>query len=154
MSQSLRQRIISDQLEEFIEFTDISTVRERLAGKRLLSGDFIDVADGWIRAQYIPADFDADGAPLRIIFTTRNVDDEKRHEEQLVRVAMTDELTGLFNRRGWEEDIVECTVHGFESDFVVLSADVNGLKRVNDTMGHAAGDELIKGAAECLLLAI
>lgn len=154
MSQSLRQRIIADQLEEFIEFTDISTVRDRLVGKKLLSGDFIDVADGWIRAQYIPADFDADGVPLRIIFTTRNVDDEKRHEEQLVRVAMTDELTGLFNRRGWEEDIVECTVHGFEPDFVVLSADVNGLKRVNDTMGHAAGDELIKGAAECLLLAI
>lgn len=35
-------------------------------------------------------------------------------------------------------------------DFVYASIDVNGLKVVNDEIGHAAGDELIKGAADCM----
>ena len=35
-------------------------------------------------------------------------------------------------------------------DFVFVSLDVNGLKTINDTQGHAAGDELIKAAASCM----
>ena len=154
MSRRIREHVMPDQLEEFIGFTDITTVRERLAGKKLLSEDFIDVVDGWFRAQYIPVDADENGLALRIIFTTRNVDEEKKREEGLIRIAMTDELTRLFNRHRYEEDVMECRLHGLEDDLVLLSADVNGLKRVNDSMGHAAGDELIKGAADCLVLGI
>ena len=43
---------------------------------------------------------------------------------------------------------------GKENDFAVVVCDVNGLKHVNDTQGHAAGDELIKGAANCLTFAV
>ena len=154
MTQRLRERVMPDQLERFIEYTNITTVRARLMGRKLLSDDFIDVVDGWIRAQYIPVEYDESGVPQRVIFTTRNVDDEKRREERLLRIAMTDELTRLPNRRSYEEDLMECGIHGFGKDFVLLCADVNGLKRVNDTIGHVAGDELIMGAAECLLLAI
>jgi diguanylate cyclase (GGDEF)-like protein len=154
MTQGLRERVMPDQLERFIEYTNITTVRSRLVGRKLLSDDFIDVADGWIRAQYIPVDYDENGIALRVIFTTRNVDDEKRREERLLRIAMTDELTRLPNRRSYEEDLMECRIHGPQMDLVLLSADVNGLKKVNDAIGHVAGDELIMGAAECLLLAI
>ena len=154
MTQGLRERVMPDQLERFIEYTNITTVRSRLVGRKLLSDDFIDVADGWIRAQYIPVDYDENGTALRVIFTTRNVDDEKRREERLLRIAMTDELTRLPNRRSYEEDLMECRIHGPQMDLVLLSADVNGLKKVNDAIGHVAGDELIMGAAECLLLAI
>lgn len=154
MSRRIRERVLPEQLERFIAFTDITTVRDRLKGKRLLSGDFIDMADGWIRAQYIPVDTDEAGLPIRVIFTTRNVDEEKRREEHLTRIAMMDELTHLYNRRSYEEDVREYRTRGLEEDFVLLSADVNGLKTVNDTVGHAAGDEIIRGAAECLLLAI
>ena len=41
-----------------------------------------------------------------------------------------------------------------EDDLVLFSLDVNGLKKANDTLGHNAGDELIKGAAECLAYAV
>ncbi|WP_026521005.1 GGDEF domain-containing protein [Butyrivibrio sp. VCB2001] len=154
MSTKIREKVMPDQLDDFIAFTDISTVRERLVGKRLLSEDFIDVVDGWFRAQYIPVEVDDEGMPTQVVFTTRNVDDERQREERLVRIAMTDELTRLFNRRSYEEDLAEYEKNGLDKDFVILSADVNGLKRVNDTMGHAGGDELLKGAAECLLLGI
>ena len=112
------------------------------------------MVDGWFRAQYIPVEVDENGIPSRIVFTTRNVDDEKKREERLVRIAMTDELTRLFNRRSYEEDLASYRENGLDKDFIILSADVNGLKKVNDTIGHAAGDELIKGAADCLVLAI
>ena len=154
MSREMRKSVMPDQMDEFIRFTNISTVRERLIGKRLLSDDFIDVVDGWFRAQYIPVEVDENGVPTQVVFTTRNVDDEKQREERLVRIAMTDELTRLFNRRSYEEDLAEYDGKELEKDFVILSADVNGLKRVNDTKGHIGGDELIKGAAECLLMGI
>ena len=154
MTRELRKSIMPDQVESFLEFTNIHTIRSRLTGKKLLSNDFINVVDGWFRAQYIPVDEDENGVPVRIVFTTRNVDDEKRREERLYRIAMTDELTRLYNRRRYEEDLNVFREQGLEKNFVILSADVNGLKRVNDTTGHAGGDELIKGAADCLLLGI
>ena len=154
MTQGMRKSIMPDQLESFIEYTNITTVRSRLVGRKLISNDFIDVVDGWFRAQYIPVDVDENGVPVRVVFTTRTVDDEKRREEQLYRIAMTDELTRLFNRRCYEDDLDVFREQGMGKDFVMLSADVNGLKKVNDTQGHAGGDELIKGAAECLLLGI
>ena len=154
MTRNMRKSIMPDQLESFIEYTDISTIRSRLVGKKLVSSDFIDVVDGWFRAQYIPVDLDENGVPQRVVFTTRNVDSERRREEHLYRIAMTDELTRLFNRRSYEEDLDVFREQGMGKDFVMLSADVNGLKKVNDTKGHAGGDELIKSAADCLLLGI
>ena len=62
-----------DQLEKFIAFTDLTTVRSRLVGKRLISDDFVDVVDGWFKAQYIPIDVDENGVPYRIVFTTRSL---------------------------------------------------------------------------------
>ena len=154
MSTKISASVMPGQIDKFKEYTNIKTIRERLAGRRILSNDFIDVTEGWFRAQYIPVEVDENGIPLRIVFTTRNVDEERKREERLVRIAMTDELTGLFNRRCYEEDLVEHRDKGMEDDLVILCADVNGLKKVNDTLGHAAGDELIKGAALCLLLGV
>ena len=154
MTLNMRKSIMPDQLENFIEYTNIATIRSRLTGRRLLSNDFIDVVDGWFRAQYIPVDVDENGVPQKVVFTTRNVDDEKKREEHLYRIAMTDELTRLYNRRRFEEDLAEFREQGPEKNFVMLSADVNGLKKINDTKGHVGGDELIKGAADCLVLGI
>ena len=154
VSTKIRERVMPDQLKKFIAFTDLTTVRSRLTGKRLISDDFVDVVDGWFRAQYIPIDVDENGVPYRIVFTTRNVEDEKQREESLIRIAMTDELTRLFNRRSYEEDLLAYQQQGLKKNFVIFSADVNGLKKVNDTVGHVGGDELIKGAADCLLHAI
>lgn len=58
-----------------------------------------------------------------------------------------DELTQCLDRRVYEKDIKKMSTR---SEFVYAAMDVNGLKCVNDTQGHAAGDELIQGAAECM----
>lgn len=154
MNQRLKEKVMPDQLEAFLTFTDIRTVRSRLTNKKIISEDFIDIVEGWFRAQYITVEASDEGVPDIVIYTTRNVDIEKKREERLIRVAMTDELTRLYNRRCYEEDLAKYRLNGLDEDLVVFSIDINGLKRVNDSKGHAAGDEMIKGAADCLLLSI
>ncbi len=150
MNQRLQKTVSHDQLEAFLAFTDITTVVQRLSGKLSISGEFTDRITGWFRAQYITIDTDKNGLPSRVIYTTQNIDAEKRREEHLLRISMTDELTRLYNRRCYYEDIREYNAKGLEDDFVIFSVDVNGLKTVNDNYGHAAGDELLKAAASCL----
>lgn len=133
-----------------LKFTDLNTISDRMKNKKLISGEFIGNRLGWYRAQFITIENDAEGRPVKIIFTTQGIDEEKRQRDLLIKKSQTDELTGFYNRRAYEEDIVQYKDKPIENDFVYISLDVNSLKKVNDTMGHAAGDELIVGACECM----
>ncbi len=68
----------------------------------------------------------------------------------LTSVSFVDQPTQLLNRRAFEEKKAELTQTKLKENFVYITADLNGLKGVNDTLGHTAGDELIKGAADCI----
>ena len=69
---------------------------------------------------------------------------------QLRLLSNTDRMTACFNRRAYENDLALFSETPQQRDFVCATIDVNGLKVVNDTKGHVAGDELIVGTAECL----
>ena len=74
----------------------------------------------------------------------------RKRTEELAKASMVDHLTMLLNRHAFEND-KEALLNGTPNDdLVCVMADVNGLKTVNDTLGHEAGDELIRGAGECL----
>ena len=77
---------------------------------------------------------------------------EKKLTEEHKRYASFDQLTGLRNRRSYKEKLIELAEKA-PPEFCIILADINGLKRVNDNIGHMAGDELITGAAECLTTA-
>jgi diguanylate cyclase (GGDEF)-like protein len=154
MTRQIIGNIVDDQAEEFIDFTNITTVQDRLEDKKIISGEFINKYSGWFRAQYIVAEKGTDGRAMVVVFTIQSIEAEKRREEHLIRIAMTDELTRLYNRRCYEEDILEYKDKEIEEDFSVFSIDVNGLKTANDTKGHVAGDELIKACSDCLLMAV
>lgn len=80
----------------------------------------------------------------------KKVSDNYEREIQLPRQALVDDLTGLYNRRAYDKDMDELADNPLGADMVYISVDVNGLKTVNDTLGHSAGDEIIVGAADCL----
>ena len=56
-------------------------------------------------------------------------------------------MTKCYNRRAYEKDMHTLDLN---QEWIYLSLDLNGLKHANDTYGHAAGDELIKGATDCM----
>lgn len=81
-----------------------------------------------------------------------NQTEQARQIERLQAKAMTDELTQLYNRGGWEHFIAleEERSQRYGNLSAVYVIDLDGLKEVNDTQGHAAGDQLIQRAAEAL----
>lgn len=136
--------------EKALEFTDLTTVADRMQGRKIIVGEFVGKTIGWFSAQFITIEEDDEGRPVKVIFATRIIDEEKKHEQKLIHTARTDELTGFNNRRAYEIAILEKDEVPDREDFVYVSLDVNGLKVVNDSLGHAAGDELLLGACRCM----
>jgi diguanylate cyclase (GGDEF)-like protein len=68
---------------------------------------------------------------------------------RLERIAHTDELTGLLNRRAWREELHREMARAKleQRPLCVAMLDVDGLKKLNDTRGHHAGDQLLKQSA-------
>lgn len=69
--------------------------------------------------------------------------------ELQTKYAYYDQMTGLKNRRAYSEALERLEREAPASCWVIMM-DSNGLKRINDTLGHFAGDEMIVGIAECL----
>ncbi len=70
-----------------------------------------------------------------------------KHTEKFVEEALFDQLTGLRNRRAYALEIEKLNKFPSLTDISVTTMDINGLKMTNDTFGHTAGDDLLKGAA-------
>lgn len=86
---------------------------------------------------------------LLVSAAIRDVTDRKRAESELRYLADHDALTGLLNRRTFEEHLArEVALAARGPDGVMLLIDIDGLKDVNDTLGHAQGDELIRSIGE------
>ena len=76
-------------------------------------------------------------------FSQIRLDDEITEQQVII---FRDALTGVFSRFAYNDAVKESV----PKDFVAFLLDINGLKTVNDCIGHEAGDELIRGAAECI----
>ena len=75
---------------------------------------------------------------------------DKKIQEQSVLIT-TDSLTGAKSRYEYKKKLNEYdAMPKLPDDLTVFLIDIDGLKRTNDTLGHDAGDELIRGSAECI----
>ena len=82
----------------------------------------------------------------------RDVSVEHINTQELIDAALTDSLTGLYNRRGLEgrSEALHFRPGGSPIAQVWIMVDIDHFKRVNDTYGHEAGDEVLKAVAEAL----
>lgn len=137
--------------KEMHEFTNLDTLDERLPNTDYyISIQFKSLHLGWAEGYFIASDRDENGKLCHAIWAIRTINDEKQKEEKLFYNSYIDELTGLYNRKMYSEDTEENIDEFMKDDFLYVSMDLNGLKHINDTKGHVAGDELIKGAAVCM----
>jgi diguanylate cyclase (GGDEF)-like protein len=85
-------------------------------------------------------------------YRRRLVRDRRDKLRQLERAARTDNLTGLGNHRAFHEDVRREISRRAEtgSPFAIVMLDLDGLKQINDTLGHQAGDDGIRAVAQSL----
>lgn len=99
-------------------------------------------------ARLIP-EFARTGLVDTVLVIARDITERKRAEEQIRYISFHDEVTGLFNRAFFEEEIRRVDT---ERDLPVsiIMGDVNNLKLTNDAFGHTEGDKLLKAIAESI----
>ena len=86
-----------------------------------------------------------------IAATIVDITDSKAKERQMQSIAASDPLTGLRNRRGFEQDAAtRLTASRDDATGALLFIDLNEFKAINDEFGHEVGDELLRIAAERL----
>ena len=95
------------------------------------------------------ADLDRDGGPERSLSVMTNITDLKAAEAKIRRQAHTDALTGLANRAGFTAEAEAAVTQARTGDgtLSVLYFDVDRFKWLNDSLGHHAGDKVLKTAA-------
>jgi diguanylate cyclase (GGDEF)-like protein/PAS domain S-box-containing protein len=95
---------------------------------------------------------DADRNPLHIVTQVQDISERKELARRLEHVVNHDFLTGLLNRRHFEQELAKETDRAarYGAPGAVLLIDLDNFKDVNDTFGHRAGDDVLKGVAGLL----
>ncbi|MEM5518247.1 EAL domain-containing protein [Henriciella sp. AS95] len=90
----------------------------------------------------------AEGNGIGVGAIVRDLSDRRRNEERLFRLASLDALTELPNRAVWRKTLDQTLAS--DKAATVLLVDLDGFKEVNDTLGHSAGDAVLKEVASRL----
>ncbi|RYG64879.1 diguanylate cyclase [bacterium] len=112
----------------------------------------LEVAVDYISKPFAVLEF---SARVRAALRMRRLqDDLKASNEQLSRLAITDALTGLLNRRGFDTQLEDelWRARRFGHSIALVLFDLDRFKRVNDTWGHSQGDVVLQRFAEVLTL--
>lgn len=134
-----------DQLSNY--FLDITKEQQRFDFEYKIIR-LNDKAERWVH-ELGKIEFDHQHQAVRLIGMIQDITDRKRAEEKILYLSFHDQLTGLYNRRFFEEELKRLDVPG-NYPLALVMGDVNGLKLINDSFGHATGDELLKSVAEVL----
>jgi diguanylate cyclase (GGDEF)-like protein len=125
--------------------------RRRTEHGVMVLGERIDLTDGRIlERDYVPVN--VEGVVQGHFWCYRDVTDRERARERLAELSNRDELTALYNRRGFvtlAEQWLRIAARTKRTP-LLLFVDVNGMKPVNDGLGHAIGDRVLRDTADLL----
>lgn len=137
-----------DDLPQFGEFMRLVHAGALDVGVRELRQRHKDGSWVWMEAS-LRLTYDPTGKPDGYVVSVRGTERRKRLETKLKRLANYDALTGLPNRIFFEQLLQKAVAEARAdaSDLALFYMDLDGFKNVNDTMGHQAGDTVLREAA-------
>jgi diguanylate cyclase (GGDEF)-like protein len=142
-----RDAMIQPFREQLIDLWDGKTLQHREVVNYALDGEELHLL---MQFSVLPG-HESDWSLVQVALT--DITARKKAEVYLEFLGKHDVLTKLFNRSFWVDEINRLERAGIIPVTVVI-ADLNGLKHVNDTTGHAAGDQLLRRAGEILSAAV
>ncbi len=141
---------VVDQLADPDQFR--RKIRELYDRPEAESYDVLKFKDGRVFERYSQPQRGSDGEVYGRVWSFRDVTERERIQSQLRHLADYDALTGLLNRRRFEEELSRQVAYAgrYGSAGAVLVLDLDDFKYVNDMLGHHAGDALIRSVANLL----
>ena len=125
--------------------------RRRERGERII-GERIELADGRIvERDFLPV-VGPEGAHLGNLWLHRDVTERVQNQQKIEEMSVRDELTGLYNRRGFLARGQRCLDEAQRSHRapILFFVDLNGMKPINDQLGHEEGDRALVDTARLL----
>lgn len=149
LSTSIRDHTMLDEIEEVrrkIELLNAHQISSFSFYKHLAKPDGTTV---WVNITVAPFHSEDEDSNPRLLCMIEDVTARRKAEEEILHLSYYDQLTGLYNRRFYEEELRRIDT-GRNLPITLVLADVNGLKLANDAFGHVAGDRLLKHIADTM----
>jgi diguanylate cyclase (GGDEF)-like protein/PAS domain S-box-containing protein len=151
------------RLPDLIPLEDWPTIDQLL--RELRQDPHVPIVSDWtvlrtdgrrLQAEAVCRDLRSDTTVAGMVVTLRDVTEQRRLQQELQHLAFHDPLTGLANRALLSERLERALARVNRDHTVVgmLVLDVDDLKAINDTLGHAAGDELLIATSKRLVGAL
>lgn len=128
---------VRKQLDDMVKTKEGGVLEYRF---RDVKGNWI-----WLEGKSTPV-FDEKGYFRHFLVVSREITERRMHEEKLSHMAFHDTLTGLPNRRFFKERLEQALKEAerYERKMAVMFMDMDKFKHINDTLGHDAGDKILK----------
>ncbi len=138
--------------ESFNSYTTINELREVVVGKLKKIKDLISIRKKEEIEKTRATQENMKRLNERINTVEKKAQQMTVKAKQYRKAAMKDKLTGLFNRGAFDARIKEAFENytALKKSFSIIVFDLNKFKQINDTLGHIAGDKVLKKVSECL----
>jgi diguanylate cyclase (GGDEF)-like protein/PAS domain S-box-containing protein len=144
--------LFTDEMEQLsVEITQTLHERQHWRGDILLQHQKLPAKQFWVSLAIAPIRDDI-GTLLNYVCAMQDISFIKQSQKQMEHLAYYDILTGLANRSYFRDQLRKAIAmaHRGYYNFALLYFDLDEFKRINDTLGHDAGDELLKEVARRL----